>query len=167
MHYIYWIIAISTDGIGGAFLKSSEGFSKCIPSLGTMNSFGSCFYFLSKTMQHLRLNITYATCAGLGLVLTFFFQAEDGIRDTDMWLEFRRVLFRSVRPLVSTSYVFAFRRTGQVSSQSINSHLKRANERAGIEKEVTSHMLRHSFASYLFTKGVHVGIGRALGRERV
>ena len=25
----------------------------------------------------------------------FFFQAEDGIRDSDMWLEFRRVLFRS------------------------------------------------------------------------
>ena len=64
----------------------------------------------------------------------------------------------SVRPLVSTSYVFAFRRTGQVSSQSINSHLKRAKERAGIEKEVTSHMLRHSFASYLITKGVHVAV---------
>ena len=25
----------------------------------------------------------------------FFFQAEDGIRDKGMWLEFRRVLFRS------------------------------------------------------------------------
>ena len=25
----------------------------------------------------------------------FFFQAEDGIRDRDGWLEFRRVLFRS------------------------------------------------------------------------
>ena len=28
-------------------------------------------------------------------VVNFFFQAEDGIRDSDMWLEFRRVLFRS------------------------------------------------------------------------
>ena len=26
----------------------------------------------------------------------FFFQAEDGIRDRDGWLEFRRVLFRSL-----------------------------------------------------------------------
>ena len=25
----------------------------------------------------------------------FFFQAEDGIRGTELWLEFRRVLFRS------------------------------------------------------------------------
>lgn len=70
MPYIYLIIAISTEVIGSAFLKSSEGFSKFIPSLGTIISFGICFYFLSKTMQHLPLNITYATWAGLGLVLT-------------------------------------------------------------------------------------------------
>ncbi|HCV1707701.1 multidrug transporter EmrE-like cation transporter, partial [Staphylococcus saprophyticus] len=30
--YIYLIIAISTEVIGSAFLKSSEGFSKFIPS---------------------------------------------------------------------------------------------------------------------------------------
>ena len=29
------------------------------------------------------------------MFFVFFFQAEDGIRDSDMWLEFRRVLFRS------------------------------------------------------------------------
>jgi hypothetical protein len=28
-------------------------------------------------------------------IFDFFFQAEDGIRDTEVWLEFRRVLFRS------------------------------------------------------------------------
>ncbi len=32
MPYIYLIIAISTEVIGSAFLKSSEGFSKFIPS---------------------------------------------------------------------------------------------------------------------------------------
>ena len=31
----------------------------------------------------------------MGSVIFFFFQAEDGIRDRDGWLEFRRVLFRS------------------------------------------------------------------------
>ena len=44
MPYIYLIIAISTEVIGSAF-KSSEGFSKFIPSLGTIISFGICFYF--------------------------------------------------------------------------------------------------------------------------
>ena len=32
--------------------------------------FGICFYFLSLTIKFLPLNITYATWAGLGLVLT-------------------------------------------------------------------------------------------------
>ena len=32
---------------------------------------------------------------GTGVEKCFFFQAEDGIRDRDGWLEFRRVLFRS------------------------------------------------------------------------
>ena len=49
-----------------------------------------CFYkvyfyirlFMTKLLQYL-------------FIIFFFFQAEDGIRDTELWLEFRRVLFRS------------------------------------------------------------------------
>ncbi|PAJ43209.1 multidrug transporter, partial (plasmid) [Staphylococcus aureus] len=52
------------------FLKTSEGFTKLWPTLGTLLSFGICFYFLSLTIKFLPLNITYATWAGLGLVLT-------------------------------------------------------------------------------------------------
>ncbi|HDP4510614.1 TPA: quaternary ammonium compound efflux SMR transporter QacH [Staphylococcus aureus] len=70
MPYLYLIIAIVGEVIGSAFLKSSEGFSKLYPTLATLISFIVCFYFLSKTMQHLPLNITYASWAGLGLVLT-------------------------------------------------------------------------------------------------
>ncbi|EWL32875.1 quaternary ammonium compound-resistance protein qacG, partial [Staphylococcus aureus F88387] len=46
------------------------GFTKLWPTLGTLLSFGICFYFLSLTIKFLPLNITYATWAGLGLVLT-------------------------------------------------------------------------------------------------
>ncbi|HHR3458495.1 TPA: QacCGHJ group quaternary ammonium compound efflux SMR transporter [Staphylococcus aureus] len=70
MPYLYLIIAIVGEVIGSAFLKSSEGFSKLYPTLATLISFIVCFYFLSKTIQHLPLNITYASWAGLGLVLT-------------------------------------------------------------------------------------------------
>ncbi|EKH2228313.1 QacE family quaternary ammonium compound efflux SMR transporter, partial [Staphylococcus pseudintermedius] len=45
-------------------------FTKLWPTLGTLLSFGICFYFLSLTIKFLPLNITYATWAGLGLVLT-------------------------------------------------------------------------------------------------
>ncbi|EZT22745.1 DMT family transporter, partial [Staphylococcus aureus] len=44
--------------------------TKLWPTLGTLLSFGICFYFLSLTIKFLPLNITYATWAGLGLVLT-------------------------------------------------------------------------------------------------
>lgn len=70
MPYLYLAIAIITEIIGTSFLKSAEGFTKFWPTLGTLISFAICFYFLSTTMKYLPLNITYATWAGLGLVLT-------------------------------------------------------------------------------------------------
>ena len=70
MHYLYLFISIATEIIGTSFLKTSEGFTKLCPTLGTLLSFGICFYFLSLTIKFLPLNITYATWAGLGLVLT-------------------------------------------------------------------------------------------------
>ena len=70
MPYIFLAIAIITEIAGTSFLKSAEGFSKFWPTLGTLISFGMCFYFLSITMKYLPLNISYATWAGLGLVIT-------------------------------------------------------------------------------------------------
>ncbi|MCG2031389.1 quaternary ammonium compound efflux SMR transporter QacG [Staphylococcus epidermidis] len=70
MHYLYLFISIATEIIGTSFLKTSEGFTKLWPTLGTLLSFVICFYFLSLTIKFLPLNITYATWAGLGLVLT-------------------------------------------------------------------------------------------------
>ena len=70
MHYLYLFISIATEIIGTSFLKTSEGFTKLWPTLGTLLSFGICFYFLSLTIKFLPLNITYTTWAGLGLVLT-------------------------------------------------------------------------------------------------
>ena len=70
MHYLYLFISIATEIIGTSFLKTSEGFTKLWPTLGTLLSFGICFYFLSLTIKFLPLTITYATWAGLGLVLT-------------------------------------------------------------------------------------------------
>lgn len=70
MPYLYLILSIATEVVGSSFLKTSDGFSKLYSTLGTIISFGACFYFLSKTLQHLPLNVTYASWAGLGLVLT-------------------------------------------------------------------------------------------------
>ncbi|EZT22748.1 DMT family transporter, partial [Staphylococcus aureus] len=57
MHYLYLFISIATEIIGTSFLKTSEGFTKLWPTLGTLLSFGICFYFLSLTIKFLPLNI--------------------------------------------------------------------------------------------------------------
>lgn len=70
MAYLYLIIAIVTEITGTSFLKSSVGFTRLWPTVGTILSFLWCFYFLSLTIKYLPLNVTYATWTGLGLVLT-------------------------------------------------------------------------------------------------
>lgn len=72
------------------------------------------------------------------------------------------------RPQTDSLFFFALKKTGTVSGQYVNRILKEAYERAGIEKHVTSHILRHSFASYLVKKDTHVAvIQRLLGHASV
>ena len=72
------------------------------------------------------------------------------------------------RPQTDSLFIFALKKSGTVSAQYVNRTLKRACEKAGIEKHVTSHILRHSFASYLVKKDTHVAvIQRLLGHASV
>ncbi len=64
----------------------------------------------------------------------------------------------NVRDARESDYFFALKRTGKVSPQYVNRILREATERAGVLKHVTSHILRHSFASYLIKKGTHVAV---------
>ncbi|HLR18880.1 MAG TPA: multidrug efflux SMR transporter [Staphylococcus sp.] len=70
MAYLYLVIAIITEVTGTVSLKSSEGFSRLYPSLSAIISFVICFYFFSLAMKYLPLGLSYATWAGLGLVLS-------------------------------------------------------------------------------------------------
>ncbi|MDK9852130.1 DMT family transporter [Staphylococcus equorum] len=70
MAYLYLVIAIITEVTGTFSLKASEGFSKLYPSLSATVSFIICFYFFSLAMKYLPLGLSYATWAGLGLILS-------------------------------------------------------------------------------------------------
>ncbi|MGG3803703.1 tyrosine-type recombinase/integrase [Metabacillus fastidiosus] len=72
------------------------------------------------------------------------------------------------RPYTKSLYFFALKKTGTVSEQYVNRKLKEATKRAGIDKHVTSHILRHSFASYLVKKNINIAvIQRLLGHQNI
>ena len=70
MSYIYLFIAIIGELLGTTLLKVSEGFSKPLPVVSALLSYGVCFFFLSLAMKKIPLGITYATWSGVGLLVT-------------------------------------------------------------------------------------------------
>ena len=70
MSYFYLFIAIVGEILGTNLLKLSDGFTKPIPTVSALLSYGVCFYFLSLAMQKIPLGIAYATWSAVGLVLT-------------------------------------------------------------------------------------------------
>lgn len=72
------------------------------------------------------------------------------------------------RPFTPSLLFFATKRTGTISIAYINLVLERATKQAGIDKHVTSHILRHSYASWLVKHNVNiVHIQKMLGHESV
>ena len=63
-------MAIIGELIGTNLLKMSMGFSKLLPTIGSLISFALCFYFLSIAMIKIPLNIAYANWSALGILAT-------------------------------------------------------------------------------------------------
>ena len=66
--YIFLALAIIFEIIATTFLKKSEEFSKLWPSVITVIGYASAFYFLSLTLRHIPVGITYAIWSGVGIV---------------------------------------------------------------------------------------------------
>jgi multidrug transporter EmrE-like cation transporter len=67
--YLALGIAITAEVIATTALKSSDGFTRLVPSLITIVGYGLALYFLTITMKTLPTGLTYAIWAGLGIVL--------------------------------------------------------------------------------------------------
>lgn len=77
--WIILLIAIVGEVIGTTALKASEGFTRPIPSVIVVIGYGVAFYFLSLTLKHIPMGISYAIWSGVGIVLIsllgwFFYQ---------------------------------------------------------------------------------------------
>ena len=62
-------IAIVAETIATSAMKSSEGFTKLIPSIVVVLGYGIAFYFLSITLRSIPVGIAYAIWSGVGIVL--------------------------------------------------------------------------------------------------
>jgi small multidrug resistance pump len=67
--YLYLAVAIVAEVIATSFLKSSDGFTKWVPSLITVVGYAVAFGFLSLTLRVMPIGVAYAIWAGAGVVL--------------------------------------------------------------------------------------------------
>jgi small multidrug resistance pump len=69
MNWLYLAIAILSEVIGTTALKSSNGFTRLVPSISVAMGYGCSFYFLSLTLRSIPVGIAYAVWSGVGVVL--------------------------------------------------------------------------------------------------
>lgn len=68
-NWIFLTLAIVGEVAATSALKSSEGFTKLVPSVIVLVGYGVAFYFLSLAIRSIPVGIAYAVWAGLGIVL--------------------------------------------------------------------------------------------------
>ena len=62
-------LAICSEVIATLALKSSDNFTKFLPSVIVILGYGTAFYLLTLTIDKIPLGIAYAVWAGIGIVL--------------------------------------------------------------------------------------------------
>ena len=68
--YLFLAVAVFLGVTSNSFAKSAEGFTLFIPSIITAISIVLCMYALSLVMKNIPIGITYASFAGLTIILT-------------------------------------------------------------------------------------------------
>lgn len=69
MGYLFLILAIFAELLGTTLIKSTDGFTKLMPTIATLLSYGVAFYFLSLVVKTIPVNIAYAIWGGLGVII--------------------------------------------------------------------------------------------------
>ena len=65
--WVYLFLAIMSEVIATASLKSTEGFTKPIPSIIVLVGYCAAFYFLSLTLDTISIGVAYAIWSGVGV----------------------------------------------------------------------------------------------------
>lgn len=67
--YLTLAIAIGAEVIATSALKTTENFTRIVPSIVVVVGYAVAFYFLSQTLKTMPVGIAYAIWSGLGIVL--------------------------------------------------------------------------------------------------
>ena len=67
--WMFLVLAIISEVIATTSLKSTEGFTKLVPSIIVVVGYTSAFYFVSLTLDTLPVGIVYAIWSGVGIAL--------------------------------------------------------------------------------------------------
>lgn len=70
MGYFYLALTIACEMTGTTMLKYSKGLSVLLPSAGAILAYVACYFFFSKTLVALPLNMAYPMWAGIGIAVT-------------------------------------------------------------------------------------------------
>ena len=65
--WIYLTLAIFSEVLATASLKSTEGFTKLWPSILVLVGYSAAFYFLSMTLDSIPIGVAYAIWSGVGV----------------------------------------------------------------------------------------------------
>lgn len=68
-NFLFLALAILFETIATSTLKSSEQFTKLVPSIITIVGYFAAFYFLSLALKTIPIGIAYAIWSGIGIVL--------------------------------------------------------------------------------------------------
>lgn len=68
-NWLLLALAILAEVIGTSALKSSEGFTRLLPSAVVVVGYGVAFYLLALTLKAIPVGIAYAVWSGAGIVL--------------------------------------------------------------------------------------------------
>lgn len=82
MHYFHLAIAIVAEVIGTSALKTTEGFTRPLPSAIVVVSYGVSFYFLAQALRVIPVGVAYAIWSGVGI----------GLITLIGWIVFKQVL---------------------------------------------------------------------------
>ena len=66
-NWVYLGLAIVSEVLATASLKSTEGFTRLMPSIVVLVGYSAAFYFLSLTLDTIPIGVAYAVWSGVGV----------------------------------------------------------------------------------------------------